>query len=140
MTGLALDREGYLWISTRDGLARYDGVGYRVYRHVPGDAGALPGNFVQTVFVDRGNRVWVGVEGQGLSVLDRGAHAAFATSISQTRPLMRSDDVWAITADARWRDLVRHLRRRAVSARSRSERMTRFLPAPATPPACRRKT
>ena len=33
-------------------------------------AGTLPGNFVQTVFVDAGNRVWVGVEGKGLSVLD----------------------------------------------------------------------
>ncbi len=75
ITGLALDREGYLWISTRDGLARYDGVGYRIYRHQPGDAVGLPGNFVDTVFVDAGNRVWVGVEGKGLSVLDKDRRA-----------------------------------------------------------------
>src|SRR6187399_3497460 len=64
LTGLALARDGYLWIATRDGLARFDGVGYTVYRHVPGAAGSLPGNFVQTVFVDSGNRVWVGIEGK----------------------------------------------------------------------------
>ena len=95
-TGLALDRDGYLWISTRDGLARYDGVGYTIYRHSPGDTGALPGNFAQTVFVDAGNRVWVGIEGQGLSVLDAGRRG-FRQISRATRPLMTSDDVWAIT-------------------------------------------
>lgn len=97
LTGLALDRDGYLWIATRDGLARYDGVGYRIFRHVPGQATALPGNFMQTVFVDAGNRVWVGVEGQGLSVLDAGRRG-FRHFNHATRPLILSDDVWAITA------------------------------------------
>src|SRR5690606_13728276 len=32
INALAEDRQGYLWIGTRDGLARYDGVGYRVWR------------------------------------------------------------------------------------------------------------
>ena len=45
LTGLALDRQGYLWIGTRDGLARFDGVGYTVYRHVPGMA-ACHGSFM----------------------------------------------------------------------------------------------
>src|SRR4249919_2728256 len=74
LTSLALDRDGYLWIGTRDGLARYDGVGYTVFRHIPGDSNALPGNFVQTIFVDSSNRIWVGIEGQGLCVLGRDRH------------------------------------------------------------------
>lgn len=96
-TALALDHDGYLWISTRDGLARYDGVGYKVYQHVPGDATALPGNFVQTVFVDAGNRVWASVEGQGLSVLDA-ARKGFRHFNQASRPLLLSNDIWAITA------------------------------------------
>lgn len=96
-TGLALDRDGYLWVSTRDGLARYDGVSYRVFRHEPGHAQALPGNFVQTVFVDAGNRVWASVEGKGLSMLDA-SRRRFRHFNQATRPLMRSNDVWAITS------------------------------------------
>jgi ligand-binding sensor domain-containing protein len=95
LTGLALDREGYLWIGTRDGLARFDGVGYTVYRHQPGEAGTLPGNFVQTVFVDSRDRVWVAIEGKGLCVLDR-ARKGFAQISQASHPLLRSDDVWAI--------------------------------------------
>jgi signal transduction histidine kinase/CheY-like chemotaxis protein/streptogramin lyase len=95
LTGLALDRQGYLWIGTRDGLARFDGVGYTVYRHAPGVAGTLPGNFVQTVFVDNRDRVWVGIEGKGLCVLDRARHG-FSQISQASHPLLRSDDVWAI--------------------------------------------
>ena len=95
LTSLALDREGYLWIGTRDGLARFDGVGYTVYRHEPGRPGTLPGNFVQTVFVDGSDRVWVGIEGKGLCVLDR-QRRGFSQISSASHPLLQSDDVWAI--------------------------------------------
>src|SRR3546814_7133510 len=47
--GLAFDPDGYLWIATIDGLARYDGVGMQVWRHVPGDARSLPGNYMTVV-------------------------------------------------------------------------------------------
>ena len=70
VNGMAQDRAGYLWVATADGLARYDGVDVRVWRHVPGDAASLPGNYVAAVHVDGDDRVWVAVEGRGLSVLD----------------------------------------------------------------------
>jgi signal transduction histidine kinase/ActR/RegA family two-component response regulator len=95
VAALALDRAGYLWIGTRDGLARYDGVGYRVWRHVPGDAASLPGNSVQAVYVDSRDRVWAAVEGAGLAVIDarRGAVRRIAQA---NRPILRSDDIWSI--------------------------------------------
>ncbi|HRN62994.1 MAG TPA: two-component regulator propeller domain-containing protein, partial [Luteimonas sp.] len=48
INALAEDRQGYLWIATRDGLARYDGVGFRIWR--VGDG--LRDNFVWSVHVD----------------------------------------------------------------------------------------
>ena len=100
---LARDRDGYLWIATADGLARHDGVSMRVWRHDPADPGGLPGNNVQALLVDAGDRVWAAVEGGGVSVLDA-ARSRFTHVRSATHPQLGSDDVWAIATqgDAVW--------------------------------------
>lgn len=64
------DRNGFLWVATANGLARYDGVAFRVWQRDPGRPGSLPANDVQTVFVDREDRVWAGTVDGGLSMLD----------------------------------------------------------------------
>ncbi|RNF86524.1 hybrid sensor histidine kinase/response regulator [Lysobacter psychrotolerans] len=97
VTGMAFDHSGYLWVATVDGLARYDGISVRVWRHVPGDAASLPGNYVEDVHVDAQDRVWASVEGRGLSVLDpqrRGFRHYSKATVAQ----IGSDDVWAITS------------------------------------------
>ena len=53
---LAEDRDGFLWVGTRDGLARYDGSGFRVWRHDPAKLQSLSGNSVSALYVDRANR------------------------------------------------------------------------------------
>ena len=40
---VAQDRDGYIWVGTADGLARYDGVDFRVFRNDPNDAASLSG-------------------------------------------------------------------------------------------------
>ena len=97
VNGMAQDRAGYLWVATADGLARYDGVDVRVWRHVPGDAASLPGNYVAAVHVDGDDRVWVAVEGRGLSVLDP-SHGGFRHYRKGTDPRIGSDDTWAIAS------------------------------------------
>ncbi|MFT3805818.1 two-component regulator propeller domain-containing protein [Arenimonas sp.] len=99
-SALALDRDGYLWIGTRDGLARYDGVSYRVYRYVPGDEGSLQGNYVFALWVDSKNRIWVGTEGKGLSMLDTDRRA-FRHYRPDTHKLITNADVMAVVEDRR---------------------------------------
>ena len=103
VNGMAQDRAGYLWLATTDGLARYDGVGVRVWRHVPGDAGSLPGNYVAAVHVDGDDRVWVAIEGRGVSMLAAG-HDGFHHYRKATHAQIGSDDTWAIAsvAGATW--------------------------------------
>lgn len=96
---LAQDRAGHLWLGTADGLARYDGVDFRVYRYAPDDPTSLPGNVVQALYVDARDRVFVGVEGGGLSMLDASADG-FVHWQRKSHPELRSDDVWAITGTA----------------------------------------
>ncbi len=69
VTDLAIDRQGYLWIATADGLARYDGVDFKLWQQTIGDSASLLDNAIETVHVDARDRVWVG-SAAGLSVLD----------------------------------------------------------------------
>ncbi len=100
---LARDADGYLWIGTVDGLARFDGVDMRVWRYAPGIDGGLPGNHVQALLVDAADRVWVAVEGEGVSVLDA-SRQRFTHYRKATHPSLASDDVWALArqGDAAW--------------------------------------
>jgi signal transduction histidine kinase/ligand-binding sensor domain-containing protein/CheY-like chemotaxis protein len=97
---LAQDRNGYLWIGTADGLARYDGVGFRTYRHDAADPASLSGNDVTALFVDRDNRIWCGGEDAGLNLLDvrRAGFRHFRHDPNDAASL-GGDDVWAIGQD-----------------------------------------
>ena len=60
---IAQDRAGFLWLATRDGLNRYDGYEFKVYRNDPQVPGTLAANRVRTVFVDSKGILWVGSDG-----------------------------------------------------------------------------
>ena len=70
VTAFAQDSTGYLWIGTKAGLNRFDGVTMRTYRHVRGDSTSLPGHNITALFVDARGTLWVGTNA-GLSRFDR---------------------------------------------------------------------
>lgn len=94
---LAEDREGFIWIATVDGLARYDGTGFRIYRHDAADADSIAGDDVTTIFVDRDDRIWCGLESHGLDVIDP-ARKKFThyTNVPDDPHSLVADDVWSI--------------------------------------------
>ena len=68
---LAQDGDGYIWIGTQSGLARWDGYRVRSFHHSAGDATSLPGDFIQTLHVDARGRLWVGTAAAGLAMYDQ---------------------------------------------------------------------
>lgn len=94
---VAQDHSGYLWLATGDGLVRYDGVGFEVWQHAPDDPASLPSNMVQAVHVDPQDRVWVGMEGAGVAVLDA-ARSGFRSFRRATHPEIGGDEVYSISA------------------------------------------
>ncbi|MEM6327804.1 MAG: two-component regulator propeller domain-containing protein, partial [Bacteroidota bacterium] len=60
VNAIAQDRQGYLWFGTEDGLNRYDGARFAVFRYVPDDSTALPGNRVTALAEDPTGALWVG--------------------------------------------------------------------------------
>jgi ligand-binding sensor domain-containing protein len=53
------DRRGFMWFATRDGLNRYDGYDFVVYKHDPNDPGSLNSNFLQDLLEDDEGYLWV---------------------------------------------------------------------------------
>lgn len=100
ISGIAQDREGYLWLATGDGLARYDGADFKVWRHDPRDPHSLPGNSVQALYIDPDDRIWVSAEGHGVSVLD-GARQQFVHYAGASYPQLLDEDVIVITGRGR---------------------------------------
>ena len=70
--GLAIlqDRQGYLWFGTQDGLNRYDGYTFTIYKHDPNDANSLGYNSVIDLFEDNQGMLWIGTWGGGLDRFD----------------------------------------------------------------------
>ena len=92
--------DGYVWIGTQDGLARYDGVDFRIWRHDPDDAGSLASNDVSALLIDRRGRVWCGGEGGGLNeLLPAGGFRHYRHDKDDPASLS-SDDVFALAEDA----------------------------------------
>ena len=48
------DRYGFLWFATANGLSRYDGYGFVLFRHDPADPESLSGSYATKVLEDRG--------------------------------------------------------------------------------------
>ncbi|MFZ1979363.1 MAG: two-component regulator propeller domain-containing protein [Bacteroidota bacterium] len=64
------DRKGFLWFGTFEGLNRYDGYTFKVYRNDPDNPSSLSNNAIVSVLEDHLGVLWIGTEG-GLDRFDR---------------------------------------------------------------------
>src|SRR5579862_9822830 len=61
------DSRGFMWFGTRDGLKRYDGYKFTIYRNVAGDQHSLSNNFVTGIIEDSKGYIWIATNGGGVN-------------------------------------------------------------------------
>src|SRR5688572_29533935 len=54
------DRYGLMWFGTEDGLNKFDGTNFTIYRHNPNDSASLQANGILTLHEDKSGNLWVG--------------------------------------------------------------------------------
>lgn len=63
------DYKGFMWFGTYDGLNRYDGYRFRIYRNKIGDSTSLIDNAIYTIEGDTDHRLWIGGR-KGISIFN----------------------------------------------------------------------
>lgn len=63
-------KDGYLWIATKDGLDRYDGQTFKVFKANTSLKTSLPENYIMSLFEDKDFDLWIGTWGSGICKYD----------------------------------------------------------------------
>lgn len=68
------DSYGFMWFGTRDGLNRYDGYKFTIYRYDSKDSNTISNNFIQDIKEDKQGNIWISTEGGGVNKYDVKSH------------------------------------------------------------------
>jgi len=95
ITCLLQDKNGFLWIGTKNGLNRYDGYNYKVYQHQYNDSTSLSDNSINCIFEDNENQLWVGTYNGGINL--------FNPKTEKFTHYKKSDDSLSIPSNRIWK-------------------------------------
>ncbi|MBC7565891.1 MAG: response regulator [Pedobacter sp.] len=65
------DSRGFIWLGTQDGLNRFDGTTFKVYRNEHQDLSTLSNDFITGLAEDRAGNIWIATNEGGLNKFDR---------------------------------------------------------------------
>ncbi len=84
------DSDGFIWIGTEDGLNRFDGYSFKIFKHIVGDTLSLSGNIIKSIHEDSKKRLWIGTERGGLNYYDKLTETFRAYDMNESNVLIRS--------------------------------------------------
>lgn len=67
---MLFDSKGFLWVGSREGLYRYDGIESRAFRPEAGSPGSISDTDIRCVFEAKDGTIWIGTNTGGLNRLD----------------------------------------------------------------------
>ena len=90
------DKKGYVWFGTRDGLNKFDGNKFVIYRHQSGDKNSLSNNYIQTIYQDSKGSLWIGTQ-DGLNQYNPEQNNFIQYKYSDSKNSIQANIIWDIT-------------------------------------------
>jgi len=100
VTSIMQDKKGFMWFATLDGLNKFDGYDFQVFRSNPTNGKSIGESFIYSVFVDRTEKIWIGLNSGGVSVFDPNTNHFKTYTTSQG---LSSNNVTSIAQDSKGR-------------------------------------
>ncbi|MEO7991301.1 MAG: two-component regulator propeller domain-containing protein [Chryseolinea sp.] len=87
------DSRGFMWFGTRDGLNRYDGYSFTVFKTIEGNTNSLSTNIINDIVEDSSGALWIATWGGGLNRFDRETEKFTSYRHDQNNPHSISSDL-----------------------------------------------
>ena len=65
------DKKGFIWFATRDGLNKYDGYNFTVYRHILNNPKSISSSNITCITEDKNENLWIGTADGGINKMDK---------------------------------------------------------------------
>ncbi|GGB83902.1 hybrid sensor histidine kinase/response regulator [Dyadobacter sediminis] len=70
VSSILMDKQGFMWFGTEDGLNLYDGYQFKHYKHIVTDSTSINDSYILDLLEDKAGNLWVGTS-SGLNKFDR---------------------------------------------------------------------
>ncbi|MCH7963346.1 MAG: SpoIIE family protein phosphatase [Bacteroidetes bacterium] len=70
VTCIFQDKNGFMWFGTQDGLNRYDGYNFKVFKNDPENPNSLTDNFIFSIYEDDSGTIYIGTQSGNLHEYD----------------------------------------------------------------------
>ncbi|WP_215224038.1 hybrid sensor histidine kinase/response regulator transcription factor [Echinicola shivajiensis] len=105
VTCIYQDQEGFIWIGTKEGASRFNGLDFMHFTHNPSDSLSLSSSMVLDITQDRKGNIWMATN-EGLNLLKSGSNKIHQIKFESTKPkgnhisklfIDSSDQIWVGT-------------------------------------------
>jgi len=96
VTDLLQDSSGFIWVGTYEGLNRYDGHQFKVFKHDKKDSLSLLNDNGQKFYLEKNGRLWISYSEGGVSLYDPGKQTFSHYPSPQLKPKQYVDRDFAI--------------------------------------------